>query len=246
MDNPLFFIVAAVALLIVASVALGIRCYSMPLGNSPRSEEIAEPTDYYLIRKATMRDARAFRFVLKSGRETVAETCPNENPRKACPSRHEIMRAIRSQHAYVAELNIDALKAGLPPSESDAIEDLARKKGAGHIVGVFALDPWGDKAYAHASGAQWVNPDSKRYAALHWLTVVPEFRGWDVGETILDEAVRLARTQANLSIRADVYEDNAPMRKLLERYGFSYCGRMAIPDGKSRTKIRAAYELTVD
>ena len=246
MDNLIPFIAAAAVLLIGALAVLGIRRHSAPPHNSPHSEEITEPTDYYLIRKATIRDAGAFRSVLKTGRDTILETCPNENPRKACPSRREVMRAIKSQHAYVVELNLGVLKEGLPPSESDAIEDLARKNGADRIVGVFTLDPWGDKAYAHTFGAQWINPDERRYAALHWLTVIPEFRGWDVGEAILDEAVRLTKTQANLSIRADVYEENIPMRKLLERYGFSYCGRMGIHNRKGHTETRAAYELTVN
>ena len=114
------------------------------------------------------------------------------------------------------------------------------------IMGVFSLDPQGDKSYGYAFGASWQTPMGADYAALHWITVIPEFRGWGVGKAIFDKAVRLASEQKKLSIRADLYEENGPACKLLERFGFVRCGRLTIRNSMGRIKERAAFELLLD
>ncbi|MFR1640741.1 MAG: hypothetical protein ACLSVD_17335 [Eggerthellaceae bacterium] len=62
------------------------------------------------------------------------------------------------------------------------------------------------------------------------------------GYFILDKAEQLARAKGRASIRADVYERNAPMQKLLEKHGYRRCGVVVIRDVLGREKRRVGFE----
>ena len=48
--------------------------------------------------------------------------------------------------------------------------------------------------------------------------------------------------EINRSIRADVYEQNVPIQKLLEKHGYARCGILSMKDVFGRRKTRVAYE----
>lgn len=201
--------------------------------------------NYYRIRKATSNDFNDFQAVLKTGHEAMEELGIDESFSKRYPSERRVMQAIDHGNAYVVALDASKLKQESAAEDAEKVERLAGTEGRERIVGVFSLDPQGDKSYGYAYGASWQTPMDADYAALHWVTVIPEFRGWGVGKAILDEAVRIASEQKKLSIRADLYEENAPACKLLERFGFVRCGHLTIRNSMGRTKERAAFELVV-
>ena len=66
-----------------------------------------------------------------------------------------------------------------------------------------------------------------------------------MGSFIVDTACRIAREGGRTSLRADIYPENEPMRWLLEKRGFAFCGTIQVRDGFGREKPRSAYELRV-
>ena len=161
--------------------------------------------------------------------------------RKRYPSARRLMRAIDDGCAYVVVAQRTADGEGAASAQDAA--------GSERVIGVFALDPKGDPAYAHAVGARWADgaggPDGGAvYAALHWVTVAAGARRRGVGGYILGTAERIAREEGLSSIRADVYRENAPIRALLEEYGYRHCGDIELRPGLGRVRRRAAYERT--
>ena len=66
--------------------------------------------------------------------------------------------------------------------------------------------------------------DGYRYSSVHRVAVSPELRGHGLGSRVFDYAVKLAHIDHALSLRCDTHEDNKPMRSLLGKCGFQYCG----------------------
>ena len=116
------------------------------------------------------------------------------------------------------------------PSEALLRQDIQRgelyvMEESGHIYGVFAFIVGDDPTYAEIEGA-WLD-DATPYGTLHRL-------GSDGSRTsVLAEAVDWALTRMP-HLRADTHEDNAAMRRCLERAGFTCTGVIHIADGTPR------------
>ena len=83
-----------------------------------------------------------------------------------------------------------------------------------------------------------------RYSSVHRVAVAPERRGHGYGSRIFDYAVKLAHIDHALSLRCDTHEDNRPMRALLTKCGFQYCGVVYYErDGKRDRRI--AFDLLI-
>lgn len=119
---------------------------------------------------------------------------------------------------------------GTYPSRDDAAADLA----AGHLwvldegagpVGVMAVMPGPDPTYARIEGAGWL--DDEPYGVMHRMAVAAQGHGR--GARML--AWLVARHD---NVRADTHADNLPMRRALERAGFSRRGTIWLADGSPR------------
>ncbi len=196
----------------------------------------ASELGYYAVRRAVRDDFAPIKAVLEDGHRTMAKLGIKEGIKKY-PSARRLMRSIDEGIAYVVVL----------PTTSEN-ERSSASAPCERIIGVFALNPQGDAAYAHVSGARWVTEGSllssgmSSYAALHWVTVVEDARRRGVGAYMVETAERIAKEAGCISIRADVYQDNLPMRALLSSYGYTFCGDIEIRSGLGRIKRRAAYE----
>ncbi len=210
--------------------------YEGSMDDMPPFEGRASLLGYYRSRRAVHDDFVRFQEILDDGHKALADLGINEKGGKKYPSERRIMRAIDHGNAYVVTTGKDDAEEGATQDEQ--------------ILGVFALNPQGDVAYARSSGAQWLteSPDppagDPTYAALHWVTVAQGARRRGVGMFILGEAEHLAKTAGKTSIRCDIYEDNEPMRALLLEFGFSPCGSIVIRDQLGREKRRSILELT--
>ena len=92
-------------------------------------------------------------------------------------------------------------------------------------------------AASRANGSPTTGASPQQYAELHWVVVDKPVRRRGVGSFIVDSACRIAREGGRVSVRADIYPENEPMRWLLETRGFKFCGtiRCAMRSGgKSR------------
>lgn len=114
------------------------------------------------------------------------------------------------------------------PGRIDAEEDIAR----GHCflvsddegpLAVFSFAPGPDETYASIDGAWHSDAD---YHVIHRVAAV---RGHGVARAIFT----FAASHANY-LRCDTHEDNAPMRRALESFGFRECGTITVDNGTAR------------
>ena len=209
-----------------------VDAYEGSVDDLPPFEGRASLLGYYRTRPAVHDDFVRFQEILADGHETLAALGVDEKKSKTYPSERRVMRAIDWKTAYVVTLS----------DKNDEMKDADER-----IIGVFALNPDGDEAYAHAMNASWLSespepPDKTTYAALHWVTVAAEARRRGVGMFILGEADRLARAAGKTSVRCDTYQTNNAMRALLVAFGFTPCGEIILFDRLGRARRRATFE----
>lgn len=177
---------------------------------------------YYTSRPAVREDFERVASLIDVGHETFAALGIDEGRNKKYPSSRRLMHSIKNGTTHVVE------------------------DGDGRLIAVFAVSFSPDKNYARGiEGGAWLtdtNAVPQPYAELHWVSVDYRARRRGVGMFILDKADQIARAGGRSSIRADVYEPNAPMQKLLEKHGYRRCGIVAIRDVLGREKRRVGYE----
>ena len=102
----------------------------------------------------------------------------------------------------------------------------------GRVQGVFAMIPGEDPTYRFILGS-WLN--DKTYCAVHRVASRGEVKG------IASQVLAWAMEQCG-NIRIDTHDDNLPMQRVLEKNGFTKCGRIWIEDGTPRI----AYQKTAE
>lgn len=93
------------------------------------------------------------------------------------------------------------------------------------IIGVFVLE---ENAHEHAYeviDGNWLN--EKPYAVIHRLATGGTHKG--VGKFILEWCFKKFN-----NIRIDTHEDNIPMKNLLYKNGYKYCGKICYKDHGER------------
>ena len=114
------------------------------------------------------------------------------------------------------------------PGRIDAEEDITHghcflvTDAAGPLA-VFSFGPGPDETYASIDGAWHSDAD---YHVIHRVAAV---RGHGVARAIFT----FAASHANY-LRCDTHEDNAPMRRALESFGFRECGTITVDNGTAR------------
>lgn len=214
--------------------ARGAAAYDGAVGDLPPFQGRATELGYYRARQAVRADFERAKELLEDGHRAMAALGIKEGIKKY-PSARRLMRSIDAGLTYVV--------TSTPAREGAEGEGASPEE---RIIGMFALDPDGDPAYAHATGARWVTepsePGASTYAALHWVTVAEDARRRGVGGYILGTAERIAKDAGKKSICADIYEQNEPMRSLLLNYGYEFCGNVEIRSTLGRTKHRSVFE----
>lgn len=192
------------------------------LVDAPMFAGRASVLGYYSSRPATRDDFDRVSALLEIGHETMMGLGIDEGRNKKYPSSRRLMHSINNGTTHVVE------------------------DEHGNLIAVFAVSFSPDKNYARPllEGAWLTDTDAQPqpYAELHWVAVDHAARRRGVGMFILDKADRIARAGGRMSIRADVYEANAPMRHLLEKHGYQHCGTVIIRDVFGREKRRSGYE----
>jgi len=97
---------------------------------------------------------------------------------------------------------------------------------------IFNHEPTYDRIYE----GEWLSRD--KFIVVHRIAVNNHYKMKGIASHILKEVERMA-IRANIrSFKIDTHKDNIPMRKMIEKNGFTYCGRISLLDGNSRV----AYE----
>lgn len=144
----------------------------------------------------------------------------------------------------MAALGIDQWQAGYP-NASSAEEDRKLNRGyvlerEGEICGTVAL-VFPEPTYRIIENGRWLTGDDGNYLALHRVAVAVNHRGTGVAEAILNHSEKVAKEQGKISLRIDTHRGNLPMRRMLERNGFTHCGRIRLANGDPRE----AYEKII-
>lgn len=164
---------------------------------------------------------------------------------KILPARAEDLDALfpiyQTAVRTIGALGIDQWQNGYPTREI-LLEDIAkgelfRIEIDGRTAGGFALLLHRDPTYDRIRGA-WRTGDDGAYAAVHRVTVDPEFRGRDLPAWLYAFCEERAREGGLCSLRIDTHEGNVVMRRSLEKCGFLHVGEISLPDGSPRV----AYE----
>ncbi len=97
----------------------------------------------------------------------------------------------------------------------------------GVLLGVFYYAEEEDPTYRTIDRGAWLN--DRPYAVIHRIAMSDRARGRGVAGFIFDNC--FARCP---NLKIDTHRDNGPMRRALEKSGFSYCGVIYLMSGEER------------
>lgn len=113
--------------------------------------------------------------------------------------------------------SMDIIRADLEQGHAYIVADDERP------LAVFSFAPGPDETYAEIDGAWHSDAD---YHVIHRVAAV---RGRGIARAIFSFAAEHADY-----LRCDTHEDNAPMRRALESFGFQECGTITVANGTQR------------
>lgn len=156
----------------------------------------------------------------------------------------QIMQIIADARESIGRLGIDQWQYGYPTRDLIK-EDMTLSRGYvveenGEILATFALINDGEPTYKKIYCGAWLN-DGK-YIALHRIAISGKYRGRGIADKIIAFLSDYAEKYGFGSIKVDTHTGNLPMRKMLEKNGFEYCGTIHLHDGQ----VRVAYEKLVE
>ena len=113
------------------------------------------------------------------------------------------------------------------PTREDILDDIAR--GVSYLIdeqGTVAMVPGEEPTYAYIDHGRWIDTATP-YTTLHRMAKLPGALG------IAETGFAVAK-ERYAHLRVDTHHSNRPMRHLLEKEGFVYCGIIYMPDGSPR------------
>ena len=93
-----------------------------------------------------------------------------------------------------------------------------------------------EPTYERIYEGEWLSRGE--FVVVHRIAVNNRFRNKGIASYLLGEIEKMVIQATIPSIKIDTHKDNLPMRKVLEKSGYIYCGRIVLLDGHSRV----AYE----
>ena len=111
----------------------------------------------------------------------------------------------------------------------------------GEVLGAFMFSSAPEESYAEIDGA-WLT-EGTAYGSLHRVCVAEESKGRGVAGELFHHGFALAKQAGLPSVRIDTHEGNLPMRRALEKAGFTFCGRITLIGGSEDGDPRLAYEI---
>ena len=99
----------------------------------------------------------------------------------------------------------------------------------GQIVAYGAAVFTGEHAYNEING-KWLT--NQPYVVLHRLAVAEQTKGHGIGLLYIKEVEKLALATGVKSFKIDTNHDNSRMLRLLEKTGFTFCGKIRYQQGE--------------
>lgn len=110
------------------------------------------------------------------------------------------------------------------------------------IIGTIVLSPEKEMSYSKIEG-KWITDDD--YMVIHRLAVDTDVKNKGIATKILEFSEKVCLEKKILSLKTDTHEDNEPMKKLLEKNGFCYCGVIYLDKEPDVGEKRIAYEKII-
>ena len=141
-------------------------------------------------------------------------------------------------------LGIDQWQRGIPcaaTAAADIAAGVSRVAEAdGRIAAAYTFVPGGEADYRAIDGA-WLTA-GEDYAAMHRVAIARDCRGTGLSGAMIRAGLAEARGRGFSSVRVDTHPGNLPMRRMLEKNGFTCCGKIHLIGGPDDGAERVAYE----
>ena len=155
-----------------------------------------------------------------------------------------VMVILGEARQSIGKLGIDQWQYGYPTR--DIIKDDTEKGFSyvvsstdNEIVATFCLKEDEEPTYREIYDGAWINKGAS--FALHRIAICNNQRGKGIANQIIEFILNKCRECSVASVKVDTHKGNIPMRKMLEKNGFIYCGIIYLATGEERV----AYEKTV-
>ena len=172
----------------------------------------------YDIRKATEQDIDLILKMFDHSR-TVMRQDGNHAQWVGYPTRADVAEDMRRGVAYL-------VVSGQWPVVSGQLPVVSGQLPVATPIGTFALVPGEEPTYGYIDHGRWID-ERTPYCTLHRVAAMP-------GTSGVAEAVFRYIKDACTHLRVDTHALNRPMRHILEKEGFVYCGIIYMPDGGPR------------
>ena len=163
-----------------------------------------------------------------------------------------ILEIIEKAKIELRNLGLDQWQKGYPNREviendvkngiSYVLEEISENQISKKIVGTIVLSPKKEEPYSKIEG-KWITNDD--YIVIHRLAVDSEIKNKGIATKILEFSEKECIKNKILSIKTDTHENNEPMKKFLEKNGFSYCGVIYLDREPAIGEKRIVYEKII-
>ena len=163
----------------------------------------------------------------------------------------QIMKIVSAAQSFLASMHVNQWTNGYP-SEKDIRADIDRNesyvlvdiskeenKTDSNIMAFSMFSFREEPTYKRIYKGNWLS--SEFYLVVHRMSVSPTYRKKGVAEYFLRCAENIAAKNGAKSIRIDTHHDNMPMRNLLLKLNYEYCGIIYLANGDERL----AYEKLI-
>ena len=176
-----------------------------------------------------------------------------------------ILEIIEKAKAELKKMGLDQWQKGYPNREviesdvkkgiSYVLEETAEnnensgEKVSGKIVGTIVLSPEREEPYSNViqssmfDKGKWITDDD--YMVVHRLAVDSDVKNKGLATKILEFSEGVCIENKILSLKADTHENNEPMKRLLAKNGFSFCGLIYLDREPDLGAKRIAYEKII-
>ena len=173
------------------------------------------------VRKTQLQDLEEVLDIYQQARDFMKETGNPFQWGESWPPSHLIEEDILQQKSYVCV-------ESLPPTADTSATEA--------VVAVFFLEMADDPTYRQIYPGQWIEPQQP-YGVVHRLASSRSVRG------AATFCLQWALKQCG-NIRIDTHQANLPMRNLLQKLGYHYCGVIHTHDGTPRLAYQQVRKKT--
>ncbi len=180
------------------------------------------------FRKSTFNDVDRILEIIEKAKIELKKLGLNQW-QNGYPNREVIENDVKNRISYVLE-------------EISEKDDKSKNQSSKKIIGTIVLSPKKEAPYSKIEG-KWITNDD--YIVIHRLSVDSEIKNKGIATKILEFSEEECIKNKILSMKTDTHENNEPMKRFLEKNGFSYCGVIYLDKEPDVGEKRIAYEKII-